>query len=320
MGEPSPLPGRFAPRFADLLARLPPPPPAPPPARAPRAAAPRPHGFSFTAAPSPLQALLQAGENLLLVGLGPKTPAVLDILAVKNSSSVARYDCGTLQSQGDCAALLRTVVNRALDTHDDPALSLEQRLADAPAHLATTHRIVALTTVDTPFLRQHPAAFLRVLPRVVGALTRTAFVLTAHSTDGPTLFSVAELLRMRVEVVHLPPGAPWVDEPWFEHGAPHRAPASKRNKQQRLRALFDALDPREQQLCGIVARSPGGASSAAALFRAANAAGLYTRKQAVDDQLKRLVEKGLVREAAGAFRLDIDGEFVLQRTEQQKKE
>ena len=110
------------------------------------------------------------------------------------------------------------------------------------------HLIYVLNNIDTPFHLEHRQYFLDVLPTIIYLIPSERFVLNTNTVDGPYLFSLTELVKMRM-LLNSSFGEAWKPQSWMKKFVPETSSQSKKKKITVMKQTLNKINNIEREIC-----------------------------------------------------------------------
>lgn len=205
-------------------------------------------------------------HNMLNYGLGSKKDVLIKARNRFDHQQHIRsiiIECSLFKSETDCCNALYKIINMAKCYYDVLEFT-NKNTADVRTFIEQVRTstddvrpvIFVLNDIDTPYLKEHREYFLQLLPSVVSISTSSRFILNTNSVDGPLLFSVNELIQMRI-VLNTTIGRKWANEKWFVDFIPTAVTVKKKTKATINVDNLRRLSPLQKSICVILMDNNG---------------------------------------------------------------
>ncbi|EKE39903.1 hypothetical protein ENUP19_0275G0032 [Entamoeba nuttalli] len=252
-------------------------------------------------------------HNLLNYGVGCKRDFFIKVKNRFEKSRIikpVKFECGILSSENECANVLFKIINRAYNIFNQFDFSNKtsddvQSLLNSLTAKTINQRpfIFMLNDIDTPFLLNNQKYFLHFLPRIISSLPNCRFILNTNTIDGPYLFSLSELLQMRM-VLNSVVGEKWAPNiPWFRDYIPTVIQAKKKTREKVRMEIFKKLNTFQKNICITLVDT--GNTSESALLDSVRIKFGDIPQSSFSQALKRLKEVGIVSTENGLVSLQI---------------
>ncbi|KAL7722289.1 Glucosidase II subunit alpha [Entamoeba marina] len=171
-------------------------------------------------------------------------------------------------------------------------------------HPNVNNIIICLNNIDTPYLKDNHKLFLRKLPQIIPFCTNSRFILNTNSIDGTFLFTLSELIHMRM-IINRCKGEQWTSSTkWFSPYKVKELNQKKRSRKDRLFESFRMLVMKQKQICLVLSDSEG--LSFPFLLDECRKRDILTTHSELTSHLKKLQERSLIDLGARGYQLKID--------------
>ena len=265
--------------------------------------------------------------NLLNYGIGNKQSIQSKIrqrFSRNTNISVSFIDCGKFETESQCCyelmkMLVKVYRSNIYSTNDfissyqstsvDDVYQLLSEININNLLVPKRNYVYIFNNVDCPFLIDHRPYFLDLLPKVISMLPSDRFVLNTNTIDGPYLFSLSELIQMKM-VLNSSLGESWkYDIAWFREYTPIVHKQVKKKVIHIAKSKLKELDEIDQNICCCIIEE--NALSQTKLYNLMRSSFNHPLTENTFKQhLQKMIEMGIITNVNGLVSLTVDKETL----------